>query len=286
MAQQDILEQAKQGNSQAIVALMNYHLQPEGITAKAAFKNGCLQLVLEGAEVPEQQALVAFVRKRIMNLGAEYIKTVSVYGQQRGEDSFAWKQEIVLGALSEAKPIKANPSLDKAIVPTKVFKRSNTTSSANKQKSWNQISRLNQSWYQTNPVIIALLMSLWPVGLYLMWKHSKWSDGVKNSVTGALAIMCFVGLVAEQYPPSPTLSTITENTPASVTPETATLENEPSSETIHDSISASYCYEIREKTSHPDYQPCLDIASLCTAILDMPSHQYYDDCKNRGWKKY
>lgn len=62
-------------------------------------------------------------------------------------------------------------------------------------------------------------------------------------------------------------------------------KNDFSRETIHDSLSASYCYEIKVKPPHPKYQTCLDTALLCKAILDMPSNQYYDDCKNRGWSE-
>jgi len=50
-------ELAQQGNVEALVALMNRSLQPKGITVvKAAFKDGCLQILLESAQVPEQQA--------------------------------------------------------------------------------------------------------------------------------------------------------------------------------------------------------------------------------------
>lgn len=60
-------------------------------------------------------------------------------------------------------------------------------------------------------------------------------------------------------------------------------EADSSNETIQDEISASYCYEIRSKPSHPKYQTCLDVALLCSEFLKEPSHQYYNDCKARGW---
>lgn len=61
MAQQNDLELAKQGNPHAIAALMNRQLQPKGITAKATLKDGCLQIMLESTQVPDQQALVSFM---------------------------------------------------------------------------------------------------------------------------------------------------------------------------------------------------------------------------------
>jgi uncharacterized protein (DUF697 family) len=92
--QPNLLELAKQGNAQAIATLMNRQLQPKGITTKAALKEGCLQIMLESAQAPNQQALVVFIRKGITNLGAEPIKKVKVYGRQIGEEFPAFIEEF------------------------------------------------------------------------------------------------------------------------------------------------------------------------------------------------
>lgn len=96
MAQQDILEQAKQGNSQAIAVLMNCQLQPKGITVKVALKDSCIQIMLESTQVPEQQELVTWICKSITTLGATYIERVKIYGRQTGEEFPAWSQEFEL----------------------------------------------------------------------------------------------------------------------------------------------------------------------------------------------
>ncbi len=96
MAQQNDLELAKQGNPHAIAALMNRQLQPKGITVKANLKDGCLQIMLESTQVPDQQALVSFICKGIKSLGAESIKTVKVYGRQTGEEFPAWSKQVQL----------------------------------------------------------------------------------------------------------------------------------------------------------------------------------------------
>ena len=49
--QPNLLELAKQGNPKAIATLMNRQLQPKSITAKAALKEGCLQIMLESAQL-------------------------------------------------------------------------------------------------------------------------------------------------------------------------------------------------------------------------------------------
>jgi tetratricopeptide (TPR) repeat protein len=94
--QPNLLALAKQGNAKAIAALINRQLQLKGITAKAALKDGCLQIMLESAQVPNQQALVAFIRKGITSLEAASIQRVKVYGRQTGEEFPAWNQEFEL----------------------------------------------------------------------------------------------------------------------------------------------------------------------------------------------
>lgn len=98
MTQPNLLERARAGNAHAIAALMNQKLQPKGITAKTALKDGCLQVMVQATQVPEQQALVAFIRRGIKRLGAESIKTVKVYGRRVGEEFPDWYQEFKLGA--------------------------------------------------------------------------------------------------------------------------------------------------------------------------------------------
>ncbi|MEH2295525.1 hypothetical protein [Nostoc sp.] len=97
MTQPNILKLAKQGDVQAIASLMNRHLHPKGIAAKVAFNDTCLEVIIESAEVPNQQILVAFIRKGLTALGAASVEIVKVYGQQTGKDFPAWSQEFDLG---------------------------------------------------------------------------------------------------------------------------------------------------------------------------------------------
>ena len=121
--QPNLLKLAKQGNPKAIAALMNRQLHTKGITAKTQVKNGCLQIMLESAQVPKEQAMVAFVHKGMMSLGAKSIQSVRVYGRQTGEEFPAWTQEFTL----ETKPLspppgrplqQASPLPDATVVPT------------------------------------------------------------------------------------------------------------------------------------------------------------------------
>ncbi len=97
MTQPNILKLAKQGDAEAIASLMNRHLHPKGIAAKVTFQDACLEVMLESAEVPNQQILVAFIRKGLTALGAASIERVKVYGQQTGKEFPAWSKEFDLG---------------------------------------------------------------------------------------------------------------------------------------------------------------------------------------------
>lgn len=96
MSQSNFLELAKQGDASAITTLLNRSFQPKGITAKATFKDSCLQIMLESAQVPDQRSLVAFMQKSMKSLAAKSIERVKVYGRQTGEEFPAWSQEFEL----------------------------------------------------------------------------------------------------------------------------------------------------------------------------------------------
>jgi len=92
-------ERAKLGDVEAIASLLNLPLQNKGITATASLQDGCLQVMLEGDRVPDEEASIRIVRRELMNLKAgAIIASVKVYGQQAGEDFPAWNREFELVA--------------------------------------------------------------------------------------------------------------------------------------------------------------------------------------------
>lgn len=92
----NLLELAKQGDEKAIAELMNRHLQSKGITTKTHIYNGCLQIILESEQAPNQQELVAFVRKGMLGLGVPSIHKVRVCGRQTDLDFTIWVEEFSL----------------------------------------------------------------------------------------------------------------------------------------------------------------------------------------------
>lgn len=76
ISQPNPVELAKQGDMGAISFLINRSLHSKGIIAKAILKDGCLQVMLEAPEVPEQQTLTAFIFKGVVRLEVGLIKTL------------------------------------------------------------------------------------------------------------------------------------------------------------------------------------------------------------------
>jgi len=99
MTQPNLRELAKQGDTEAIAALLNHSLQPKGITVEVNLTDSCLQILLSSQRLLNQQNLVAFLRNGLLNLEVECIKTVRVYGKQINEDFPDWAEEFQLEAI-------------------------------------------------------------------------------------------------------------------------------------------------------------------------------------------
>lgn len=51
----------------------------------------------------------------------------------------------------------------------------------------------NNKWYQNNLAIVGLLVIFFPIGLFLMWKYSKWDKRIKLVITGFFVILILIG---------------------------------------------------------------------------------------------
>jgi hypothetical protein len=115
MTQENIRELAKQGNPKALATMLNRSLKPKNITAKVGMKNDCLQILLESAQIPDQEAMVSFIRNGLIKLEVESINAVKVYGRQLGEESPAWNQTFELMTVQDTPII--DESMDDPILP-------------------------------------------------------------------------------------------------------------------------------------------------------------------------
>jgi len=132
MAEPNTLKLAKQGNPKAIAAMINRSLRAKHIVAKVNRKDDCLQVLVESAQIPNQKAMVSFIRQGLTKLGIETIKTVQVYGRQKGQDSFAWTQsfDIEFSPPQVADVHDSDPDLNLHQTPEDVGAENDTSYSA------------------------------------------------------------------------------------------------------------------------------------------------------------
>lgn len=54
-----------------------------------------------------------------------------------------------------------------------------------------------KKWYQKTLWILVSLMMFFPLGLFLMWKHSNWKKGIKIGVSSIYALIIVGGLLSD-----------------------------------------------------------------------------------------
>jgi len=104
MAQNPMIEQAKQGNVSAITALMNRLLKSQGMLANVEREGDRLEVLIESdlrslndeVRVPKRQVLVRMLKKWFLTLEVQTISTITISWQQAGFDAPAWTEEISL----------------------------------------------------------------------------------------------------------------------------------------------------------------------------------------------
>lgn len=103
MAQPNLLELAKQGDTKIIetlfnraVSSFNRAVSSVSITAKVTSDKGCLHILLEADKSFNKQNLVAFVRKKLIQWQVTSIQRVKVHGRKTGKKVADWTQEFDL----------------------------------------------------------------------------------------------------------------------------------------------------------------------------------------------
>lgn len=88
-----------------------------------------------------------------------------------------------------------------------------------------------KKWYQGTPGAILFLIVFFPVGLFLMWKHTSWSKMAKGIVSGFFAVLAVIVLIQgpSEEPQSimPPAQDATVANPQQDTPPTDTLATTP-----------------------------------------------------------
>ncbi|NJN88502.1 MAG: hypothetical protein HC881_22210 [Leptolyngbyaceae cyanobacterium SL_7_1] len=95
-------------DSQTIAAHMNRLLNPKGITAQVSQAADQLRVLLTSAQPLNQQATVAFIRRRVESFNLEPIETITIAACQPGQEMVAWSQEVQRHSSTLA--VQPNPS--------------------------------------------------------------------------------------------------------------------------------------------------------------------------------
>lgn len=89
-----LIEQAKEGDINAIATLLSRQLAPKNIRVQANQKSGFLNLLFEAEQTPSQTQLVPWTNRALNNLQPKGISVVRLYARIKGQSEFAWKTQI------------------------------------------------------------------------------------------------------------------------------------------------------------------------------------------------
>jgi hypothetical protein len=181
--QQQLLEQAKQGEPRAIALLIANSLKAQGIAVKANLNGDCLRVMLESSQVPNQSAMVAFIRRGMTKLGAASIKTVKVYGKQAEASTPAWNQDINLeGAIALSSPSSNS-------LPQIASSAKKSTSPTNKAPSSQPVDAFQSSFLYA----CFLFLRLIPLSVLIWFVVIAVWLGIKSHPIIAIALINVVG---------------------------------------------------------------------------------------------
>lgn len=102
MAQTHLLALAKQGDPDAIAALMNSTLQARGVTAKVIRIEDYLHVSFSSPRTLNQKTLTEFTRRGLATLELAFLKAVKIYGLKTGEDLPIWTAQLEMSLSKKA----------------------------------------------------------------------------------------------------------------------------------------------------------------------------------------
>ena len=180
-----------------------------------------------------------------------------------------------LGKLSDLK--------DKGIITEEEFrkKKEQLLKLSSNQKDEPQQSEektvKGEKWHQKPLGIIVLLFLFFPVGLYLMWKHSNWSKQAKWTITGVFAVAVFLMLIIPQSPPTEqeTVSKVEPKKEATISAKEKAA-NEAEEEKKAAEAKAKQEAEDKAKNVPAEYKSALAQATTYANDLNLSKKGVYD----------
>ena len=143
-------------------------------------------------------------------------------------------------------------------------------------------------FYEKDWFVILMLILCFPVGLFLMWKYSKWPSVAKIIVTIVIAVIVV-------WPPQPnkTVNTNTGETVTEVTEKATDVEKETTKtnkDKAEDNVPKEYKNALKtaksyDKTSHMSKQGLYDQLISEFEQFTPEAAQYAIDNVNANWKE-
>ncbi len=115
MTQKSLLELAKQGDPNAIAALINHNLNGKGIKARVSRKDDSLKILLKGDQPLPKESLTSFVENGIKKLGVTCITTIYILGYQTDNEKPTWQKKIALTPTQISKASQSDKVSDSTI---------------------------------------------------------------------------------------------------------------------------------------------------------------------------
>ncbi|MDY7012904.1 MAG: pentapeptide repeat-containing protein [Cyanobacteriota bacterium] len=106
----DLVQSAKLGDPKAIATLFNRQLNPKGIAIEATVRENTLDLLLESAQLLKKEAVVAGMRKRLVQLNPVSIQKVRLRALQTGRITPSWSHEFEINSPAPTAPIASIPA--------------------------------------------------------------------------------------------------------------------------------------------------------------------------------
>ncbi len=102
MVRSEIFTRARQGNAEALAALMNHSLQAKQITVNVSVQEQSMVAIATGQTVPERAFMVNFICRGLRKLEADSIRKVTIVGYLNGGTIPLWRETIQLDSEQEA----------------------------------------------------------------------------------------------------------------------------------------------------------------------------------------
>jgi hypothetical protein len=158
MIQLSLLQRAKQGDPDAIAALMNLTLESRGVTATVVRIQSCLHVSFSSQRRLRRSTLVHFTQRGLEQLGITAINFVRLYGLKTGVELPLWNAQFYLGEAAIESSSLLSSEVSTHSSPPSGLRRRLSPVSAFVPAAF--LAATSQSWQRMQPHFAALTQSV------------------------------------------------------------------------------------------------------------------------------